>query len=280
MANEEDYEYVDAVIRKRRGVPLVDSKKTDGWHRGFTAKSSSAGPEHVEIRYKDDADGVASSPAPTDHDAPPSDEDTETTHQKSREQEELEEALGLLLMLGLFKAAEWAQPRLKRFWSEHVIPFFIGKRDRWRQRRAQRKIGPQTHSEGPTALALTTGIDATKVVSDSLVAYEATMTSAEARQHFTEALVAQHFADMKIRLLAQARIEDGGLPPEMAGAIQALTPAQVENALNSMLTSKPTLVGDLESFLQVNRNEGRRQLGSEEMKAVLRLTGDGSVPER
>ena len=48
------------------------------------------------------------------------------------------------------------------------------------------------------------------------------MTSADARQHLAEALIAEHFANEKMRLLANARIEDGGLPPELAWCRPAL----------------------------------------------------------
>ncbi|MCH8562027.1 hypothetical protein LTI14_02150 [Nesterenkonia sp. YGD6] len=278
MANEADYEDVEAIIRMRRDARLADSKKTEGWSRGFTPNSSSGGPEHVEIRLKDQGQGESS--PPSDPEFTPFAEHTETPRQKTREQEDLEEALGLLLMLAVLKATEWAKPRIQRLWSEHVIPYFIGKRERWLERRAQRRLRQQDASEESTTFALATHLDPTNVVSDALGVYEATMTSTEARQPFIEALVAQHFADVKIRLLAQAHVEDASFPSEMAGAIQMLTPTQVEHALNSMLASKPTLVGDLESFLQANRNEGQLQLGSEEMKAVLRLTGDGSVAEQ
>lgn len=279
MIDEEDYVDVDAVVRMRKDARLADSKKTDGWSRGFTPNSSSAGPEHVEIRLKDHGETEASSTTPTNPDFTPFDEYGEPPRQKTREQEDLEEALGLLVILGLFKAAEWAQPRLQRLWSEHVIAFFIGKRDRWRERRVRRMAGSQTTLQASASDVPATHVDGTNGVSDALEAYEATMTSAEARQHFTEALVAQHFTNMKMRLLAQARIEDGGLSPKIADVIQALTPAQVEKALNSMLTSKPTLPDDLGTFLQVNRDHGQLQLGSDKMKAARRLTGKGFTAE-
>ena len=53
MADDDDYVEVEAVVRIPRGERLADSRKTEGWSRGFTPKSSGKGPEHVEIRVKD-----------------------------------------------------------------------------------------------------------------------------------------------------------------------------------------------------------------------------------
>lgn len=50
----EDYDEVDAVVRIPKGGRLADSRKSEGWSRGFTPKSTDKGPEHVEIRLKDE----------------------------------------------------------------------------------------------------------------------------------------------------------------------------------------------------------------------------------
>jgi hypothetical protein len=277
VAKDEDYIEVDAVVRIPKGQRLADSKKTEGWSRGFTPKSTDKGPEHVEIRLKDDGEGAVSD---TTHAYPhvmSFNEYIEPPRQKTREQEDIDELLQLLVMLSLVKAVEWAQPRLQRLWNERLIPFFNAKRDQWLERKVRRKAGKQVASEVPTTVVQALPVEETNRVSEALEAYETNMTSVEARQHFAEALIAQHFANEKMRLLANARIEDGGLPPELANAVLALTPKQVENALDSILASKPTLLDDLGKFLHVSRNEDQLQLGSDNMKAALRLTDDGVV---
>lgn len=274
MSDEQDYVEVDAVIRMPKGERLADSKKTDGWSRGFTPKSTDKGPEHVEIRLKSNDKSAEPDSTPAEPQIIFTHEYIDPPAQKTREQQELEELLGLLIMLGFVKATEWAQPRLQRLWNERVIPFFNEKRGHWLERKAKRKAGKRLKSDAPTAASRATPVDETNKVSDALDAYEANMTSAEARQHFAEALIAQHFANEKMRLLADARVEDGGLPPELASAVKALTPTQVANALDSLLASKPTLLDDLGKFLQVSRSGGQLQLGSDEMKAALRLADD------
>jgi hypothetical protein len=289
MVEDEDYIEVEAVIRMPRGERLADSKKTEGWSRGFTPKSSDKGPEHVEIRLKDDGEGWPSNTGPAEPQFIFIDDNSEQPRQKTREQQELEELVGALLLLGLVKAVQWAQPRLQRLWNEHVIPFFTArlddfnaKRDQRQKRKAQRRARKHVTTEVPTIVTEGVPVDETNGVSAALEAYETNMTSAEARQHFAEAIVAQHFAKEKMRLLANARIKDNGLPPELASAVKSLTPKQVENALDSILASRPTLLDDLARFLEASRNEGQLQLGSDRMKAVLRLTdgGRGPLPSR
>src|SRR3954454_17758581 len=70
VADDEDYIEVDAVVRVPKGERLADSKKTKGWSRGFTPNSTDKGPEHVEIRLRDDARGAgpAASAGPDDED--------------------------------------------------------------------------------------------------------------------------------------------------------------------------------------------------------------------
>lgn len=277
MAKDEDYVEVEAFVRMPKGERLADSKKTEGWSRGFTPNSKDKGPEHVEIRLKEKGEGAATNTTPTD---PPFiffDEYNEPPRQKTREQEELEEVLALMVWAALVKATAWAQPRLQRLWNQRVIPFVSAKRDQWQERTARRKAGEQVAFEERMSGDQAVPVEEATGVSDALDAYEANMTSAEARQHFAEALIAQRFANEKMRLLANTRIEDGGLRPELASAVQALTPKQVANALDSILAAKPTLLDDLGKFIRVNRSENQLQLGSDKMKEALRLTDDSFV---
>ncbi|MEB2526719.1 hypothetical protein [Kocuria rosea] len=272
MFEDQEYIDVDAVIRMPKGERLADSKKTEGWSRGFTPKSTDKGPEHVEIRLKTDGEDAKSDTAPAqpqvifihDHVEPP--------FQKTREQEEFEVLLGLLIMLGIIKATEWAQPRWLRLWNQRLIPFCKVKRGQWQGLKARRKAGKQLTPDVSMTIAQAMPVDETNAVNIAFEAYQVKMTSTEARRHFAEALVAQRFANERMQLLDNARIENRGLPPELANAVQALTPTQVKNALDALLASKPTLLGDLRNILQMNCHEDQLQLGSDKMKAVLRFT--------
>lgn len=274
MAEDDEYIEVDAVVRMPKGERLADSKKSEGWSRGFTPKSTDKGPEHVEIRLKGEGGGVGSDTTPADPQVVFIHEYIEPPRQKTREQEELEELLQLLVRLGLIRAAQWAQPRLQRLWNERVIPFLNVKREQWQHRKTLRKSADQVAAEVPTAFIEARRVEESNEVSDALAAYEANMTSDEARQHLVELLIAQHFVNEKKRLLANAHIEDGAVPLELASAVQVLTPKQVANALESILAAKPTLVDDLGKLIEAGRTAAPLQLGSDSMKEALRLTED------
>lgn len=275
MTEDEDYDEFEAVVRVPKGERLADSKKTEGWSRGFTPKSADKGPEHVEIRLKDEEDDVESDPTADEPQSSHTYDYGEPQRQKTPEQEALEEELaqllGALIMLGMLKAAEWAQPRMRRLWNERLIPFLNTPRRRWQERRAQRKVHEQSTAEAPETVSHAMLVGETSKISNALEAYKANMSSSEARRHFTEALIAQRFADAKMRLLANARIEDDEMS-ELARAVQALTPKQVEVVLESILASNPTLLEGLGKLIESSRNDGALQLGSDGMKAALRLT--------
>src|SRR4051794_22796877 len=104
-----------------KGERLADSKKTGGWSRGFTPKSSDKGPEYVEIRLKDEDEEWQPEPEPQvvyiyNDPLPPA-------RVKTREQEEFEERLQAAVALAIIRAAEWAAPRIKRWWMGQALPF-------------------------------------------------------------------------------------------------------------------------------------------------------------
>ncbi|WP_165802586.1 hypothetical protein [Arthrobacter sp. Bz4] len=195
MLDDQDYVEVDAVIRMPKGRRLADSKKTDGWSRGFTPNSADKGPEHVEIRLKPDVTSAENDTTPVEPQIIFIHENIDSPPQKTREQEELEEILGLLITLGFVKATEWMQPRLQRIWRERVIPFFNFQRGQWRAHMPRRRAGKRVESDVPTTASEATPVNGTNEVGDALDAYEANMSSGEARQHFAEALIARHFAN-------------------------------------------------------------------------------------
>lgn len=272
---DDDYAEVDAVVRIPRGKRLADSKKTEGWSRGFTPKSTERGPEHVEIRIKnprESSDADLTSPEP---EMIYFTEFVEQPRQKTQEEEELEELLGLVVLLGLIKAAEWAQPRIRRLWSERFIPYWVLKRAKWSEWKSRRRLENETNANVPPAVVLNSAARDLDETGTALESYEANMTSAEARQHLAEALIAQHFANEKMRLLASAKIADANLPPVLTSAVQELTPAQVAQALEAMLASRPALIGDLEQLLAGRRGEPL-QLGGPALSEAMRMTSQGN----
>ncbi|WP_087508040.1 hypothetical protein [Cellulomonas iranensis] len=250
---DDDYDEVEAVVRIPKDGRLADSRKTEGWSRGYTAKSSEKGPEHVEIRLTGDRKAARSHPdrepemahegeyefSPLEHD----EDEGETT---------VEHLVRALVFLGLLAAAAWAEPQVRRFLADQVLPFLTARRERIRAWFARRKAGGA--GANPTEPAQLGAGPEAREVGDALLAYEAEMTSEEARQHLVELLVARHFVDEKLRLLASSRVGGASVPPDVAAALQALTPAQVSRALESLLQANPSLPQQLRPHLDVRRD--------------------------
>lgn len=268
---DDGYVEVPAVIRMPKGGRLADSRRTEGWSRGFTPKSSERGPEHVEIRLTD-----PSEPPTSGYEAP----DTvylheyAETHEKTQEELEVDALFQALVLLALLKAAQWAQPHLRRLLTERVIPFFAAKRAAWRERTAQRNGDtPPARAAGATLIEVVPAEEST-AVRTALEAYEANMTSDEARRHLAELLIAQRFVEEKKRLLADARLSDAAAAsPEVASAVQALGHKQVVKALESILASRPTALDEIRRLVDGHAGYPL-QLGSERTREALRLTID------
>lgn len=258
---DDGYIEVPAVVRMPKGERLADSRKTEGWSRGFTPKSSEKGPEHVEIRLTDERGASAAGPEP----------EVVYIHeyvepQKTREEEEAEELLRLLVVIAVVKAAEWAQPHVRRLLTEHVFPFLVEKREQWRERVARRRRAKgRSSGTGPSEVRPAEGAGA------ALSVYEADMTSDEARRHLVKLLIAEHFVNEKRRLLANARIADD-VPSEVSDAVRALTPKQAAKALESILASKPTVLDEIRWVLAAGGEGSPRQLQGSPLDEVLRLT--------
>lgn len=242
VADDNDYVEVEAVVRVPKGERLADSKKTEGWSRGFTPKTSDKGPEHVEIRIKDDeaesSDGDGGTEFVYVYDS--------GHYEKSREEEELENLLRAVVLVAFIKAIEVAQPHLKRALTERVIPFLNTKWELVRQRVAHHKAQREARrTKRATSKALGSGTQTPATVLQVVPvdgAQHVTMTGAEVNRHLAELIVAKHFVNEKERLLANVRIDDG---EDMADALRAITPEQLEDAVSLILATKPNLLDDL-----------------------------------
>jgi hypothetical protein len=258
----DEYDEYDATVRVPKGEKLARSRDTPGAHRGFS-HSGDRKMEHAEIFLKgEDEQELIQNPPPViiiNEPAPAL---------STGEQNEFDELLQALVLLGLIRAAEIVSPYIKRWLKRQALPFLKARWEGLRERR--RKVVPDESS----AVIGARPVEGSEEVVTALAEFEASMTSEQARRHFVEALVARRFADEKMRLLANARIEDSAVPPELASAVQALTPKQVEESLNSMLATNPYLVDDLGKLLKAGRDKGPLQLGSGKIKEALRLTED------
>src|SRR4051812_20262401 len=122
MADDREYEEVDAVVRMPKGERLADSRKTEGWSRGFTPKSSDKGPEHVEIRLKDEtgAQSVQEPEVIYVH------EYVEAPRQPERSV--AEQAIADFLSRVIDELIEAAKPHVAHWWNSQAVPAIRAKR--------------------------------------------------------------------------------------------------------------------------------------------------------
>lgn len=246
MSDSREYEDRPYTVRMPVGEELASSKATEGWNRGFTAKTGEKGPEFVEMRPM---------------------ETTEETEAKL----EINELLAMAVLLAMLKAGEMAAPHIKRWWLSRALPLL---REGWAA--TKRRLSNRTSKKGSTvateAILELAEPDDTEKAHAAFVRYETDMTSAEARQHLSELLVAQHFVNSKQRLLATARITDKKrLSQRLEDTVSALTANDVKKALMSILKSRPTFIAELHS-VHKTRNAEMLDLGNEALRKALRLT--------
>lgn len=263
-----NYDEYEATIRVPKGETLARSRNTPGAYRGFT-RHGDRSMEHAEIFLKGESEQTERE---ANQDPPPVIIIREhAPASRTREQEELQEELRALVELGLNKAWEKALPYVKRWCSEQALPFIKTNCERLRKRRGADNQ-PASHEPIPVIQAAL--VEDSEEVVTALEDCEASMTSEEARRHFIEALIAMRVADGKMRLLANARIEDGAVPPELASAFRALTPNRPEDTLNWRLATKPHVLDDLANLLKTGGGEHPPELGSGKIEEALRLTND------
>jgi hypothetical protein len=141
----DQYDEYDARVRVPKGERLARSRDTPGAHRGFT-HSGERKMEHAEIFLK----GESEQGEPESNQGPPYVIINEPAlASRTREQEELDELLRVLVMLGLTRAAEIASPYVKRWWNGQALPFV---KATWKGLRARRMADHQARLDEPGAV--------------------------------------------------------------------------------------------------------------------------------
>ncbi|MFC4607117.1 hypothetical protein ACFO9E_04680 [Streptomyces maoxianensis] len=169
------------------------------------------------------------------------------SHSRARERLDPEEVVELLV--NLIKAAEWAAPRLKRWWNGQALPLMKSTRSRlvW----TRKDDSPEVPVEEPTQEA-----------NVELEKDRVTMSSEEAAAHFAAALMARLFSDDQMRILWNARIENENDSLGLS-AVGYLTPQQVEDGVRLILERNPSLLAE----------DSLGELG----KILARIQADGRV---
>ena len=244
MVNDKEYDEIEAVVRVPKGERLADSRKTEGWSRGFTPKSSEKGPEHVEIRLKDGG-------------ALPSTREPEVIYVTeyverpgSRELTPEQQATADFVRDVLNGLIEVATPYVAEWWDTRLRPAIVATLDdlvqRRRERRAVRK-GPRA-----TVVAITsTGEETVEEGSSSqqLAVAEGpavTMTSEEFRHNFVLWLAREDAQRALWDAIVHADIQDANEATlEWKQRLRELSPEQRTQRVNEFLSANPSILADL-----------------------------------
>lgn len=161
-------------------------------------------------------------------------------------QEEIERAaeLAALMILGIIKGAQWASPRVKRWWDERAAPKL---KLTWQKLRGRNKIESEALDLGHVTASRATFVASPAGVEIAVTQSKIRMSSAEWEQRLHAMLAAGAFQDEQRRILANAQIEEDEHVLEPGSSDQELTPQQFAERVQAMLEANPSLLSDTSS---------------------------------
>jgi hypothetical protein len=243
MADGEEYDEVEAVVRIPKGVRLADSRKTEGWSRGFTPKSTDKGPEHVEIRLKDEGDSQAVQEPEVIYVA----EYAEASRPPERSMAE-QVAVDFLNRV-IEELIEAAKPHVAQWWKTRVIPAMRAKRDDFllnRQARKAKKVRRAKATATTFIAEQTAENEASQQVDTAPNDPKITMTSEQFQQLFMTWLAREDAQKALWRAIANAHIEDGdGAALAWRQGLNELSPQQRTERVKEILSANPSILEDL-----------------------------------
>jgi hypothetical protein len=157
----------------------------------------------------------------------------------TKEEIEFAELMAAIIVAGLIKAAEYAAPKVSRWWTEKAAPAMKATWARLSTRSAgDMAVGSEaTPSIEPAVfVASATGIEV--AVAESAI----TMSREEWQQRFRAMLLSEAFSDEQRRILASARIEGDDQAVAAQSTAVELTAQQFTDLLASRLQANPYLL--------------------------------------
>lgn len=243
MAEDQDYDEVNAVVRIPKGEHLADSRKSEGWKRGFTPKTSDKGPEHVEIRLKaEDESGFTHEPEIVYVTEYVEDQRPQLTPGQQAVAEIAGQIIGDLV--------EFAKPHVAHWWHTRAAPVLVAKGEalllKQQARRAQKKAlrawatttppvaVPRVEADAPSQ-------DLATAPSDPNV----TVTSEQFQQMFMTWLAREDAQQALWILIVNAEVEDGGAATlAWQQELKELSPEQRTEGVMEFLANNPSILED------------------------------------
>jgi hypothetical protein len=244
MADDKEYDEVEAVVRIPKGGRLADSQKTEGWSRGFTPKSTDKGPEHVEIRLKNEGDSQSAQEPEVIYVT----EYVEAPRPPERSMNE--QAVLDFLNRVTEELIEAAKPHIAYWWNTHAIPAMRAKRDdlllKLQARKAKKVL--RAKATTTTVIAEQTAEDeaSSQQVASAPNDPKITMTSEQFQQLFLTWLARDDAQQALWHAIANAHIKDGdGAALAWRQGLNELSPVQRTERVKEILSANPSILEDL-----------------------------------
>ncbi|MGN6574907.1 MAG: hypothetical protein ACTHKG_04410 [Nocardioides sp.] len=239
MLENDEYDEVDAVVRIPKGERLADSRKTEGWSRGFTPKSTDKGPGHVEIRLSDGADEQPDEPEVvyvTEYIGAPQQELTAsqqaTADFLNRVMEELYEAL---------------KPVVAHWFRTRAVPAITAKREGFRLKRRHRKAPKSVRADAPEPIE---EVMSQQVATTTPGEPAVTVTSEQFQALFMTWLGREDAQRALWGAIASAQIEDGEAATlAWQRSLAELSPEERSERVADLLSTNPASIEGLARLL-------------------------------
>jgi hypothetical protein len=186
---------------------------------------------------------------------------------KTREQEELEQAIADLITHLIDRGIAKARPVVDRWWRETARPAIGTQWERMRNR-------SRPLSERDEESAIVTVAEPVRESPPAVAEYRPIMSKAEAEARYLAALAARVYSDEQMRLVRSATIIDGGGIAELERSLAQLPSEEVRALLEAMATD-PSMLGE-DTLAELASILGRRDRSDLDESRQLRSVAEAS----
>ena len=157
--------------------------------------------------------------------------------------------LAVLILTGIVWVVTEGTPRFVVWWSERFVPTV---KSAWNRITRPRPIDTRNNSGEASSAAQATFVASSNGVELAIAESKISMSSAEWELRFRAMLAAGAFKEEQQRILANARIDDSGIPLQSPDVAEALTAQQFFDRIKLMLEANPSLL-DNETSAELSR---------------------------
>jgi hypothetical protein len=168
--------------------------------------------------------------------------DEQASGARAEEPSVLEVLLRVVVVVGALEAGRRLASHARRWWDDLALPAAVT--STW-----HKLVG--TRGTDGSAATDESATDPSQELVVALAEPHISMSSAEARERLVAALLARLFSDEQLRILRSARIEDEDGSPELARAMEGLTPEHIGDQLQRVLEADPSLLHE-EAVAQID----------------------------